>query len=400
MKVWLFQTGEPLPVDRGNVRPMRAINLANALVAKGHRVVLWSSAFFHQEKRHRSDHYQAVAVNDRLEVRLIPSRGYGRNVGVGRLVDHAELAVRLRRLMDVATRWLGLHGVPSLLDGKDQWPEIFVQRVPGALRPILRAGLAPYAALGKRAMRDATGLTSMASAFLDWMREFSGRSPSPFDGVFPLSPTEEAIAPDRLEDAARWWAAQGVSQDGRHRFMFVGSFSHSMDFAPIQAAAARAIAEGRNWQFVICGDGARAAELRRLFAGMPNVVMPGWIDRPQAVALSSISTAGLAPYRNVPDFQMSVPNKIIDYLLLGQPIVTPLLGEVRSLIDRFDVGVAYDAGLENSLYECLCTLAVDETRREHVSQNARTLYRERFDGQRVYDDLVKLLERLAGSRDA
>ncbi len=399
---------------------MRAMNLASALVAKGHRVVLWSSAFFHQEKRHRSDHYQAIEVNSGLEVRLIPSRGYDRNVGIGRLVDHAELAFRLRRLMDrdddipdvafvgyppiefaaVATRWLKSHGVPSLLDGKDQWPEIFVQRVPGALRPALRAGLAPYARLGKRAMRDATGLTSMAGAFLDWMREFSGRKPSPFDGVFPLSPTEEPIPQDRLEEAVRWWAAQGVEKDERHRFMFVGSFSHSMDFGPIRAAAERAIAEARHWQFVICGDGARAAELRHLLADMNNVVMPGWVDRPQAVALSGISTAGLAPYRNVPDFQMSVPNKIIDYLLLGQPIVTPLLGEVRSLIDRFDVGVAYDDGLAGSLYECLDALVGEQTRRERVSQNARNLYREQFDGQRVYGGLVAQLERLAGSRDA
>jgi hypothetical protein len=47
--VWVFQTGEPLHIDGNNARPMRAMNLSNALVQSGHRVVLWSSAFYHQE---------------------------------------------------------------------------------------------------------------------------------------------------------------------------------------------------------------------------------------------------------------------------------------------------------------------------------------------------------------
>ena len=32
MKVWILQTGEPLQIDKGDFRPMRAINLSNKLV--------------------------------------------------------------------------------------------------------------------------------------------------------------------------------------------------------------------------------------------------------------------------------------------------------------------------------------------------------------------------------
>lgn len=38
--IWIFQTGEPLHIDGGSARPMRAMNLSNALVQAGHRVVL------------------------------------------------------------------------------------------------------------------------------------------------------------------------------------------------------------------------------------------------------------------------------------------------------------------------------------------------------------------------
>ena len=43
--IWIFQTGEPLHVDNFDSRPMRAINLANYLIKKKFKVVLWSSSF-------------------------------------------------------------------------------------------------------------------------------------------------------------------------------------------------------------------------------------------------------------------------------------------------------------------------------------------------------------------
>ena len=76
LEVWVFQTGEPLHIDVKNSRPMRAMNLCNALVQKGHNVVLWSSAFYHQEKRHRCKVNQTFHVSDNLEIRLINSMGY------------------------------------------------------------------------------------------------------------------------------------------------------------------------------------------------------------------------------------------------------------------------------------------------------------------------------------
>ena len=53
MLVWILQTGEPLNCDGNQLRPMRAINLSNALVSKGHKVEIISTRFFHQKKRFR-----------------------------------------------------------------------------------------------------------------------------------------------------------------------------------------------------------------------------------------------------------------------------------------------------------------------------------------------------------
>ncbi len=179
MKVWIFQTGEPLHCDAGSLRPMRAMNLANALVAAGHKVVLWSSSFYHQEKRQRVTDNNRVKVSGSLEIRLVASPGYQRNIGPGRLWDHAVLGRNLAKLLDaettvpdvafvgyppietaaVMTRWLAARRVPCMVDVKDQWPAIFIDALPAPLKLVGRIALAPYFYYGRRALRDATALS-------------------------------------------------------------------------------------------------------------------------------------------------------------------------------------------------------------------------------------------------
>lgn len=415
LTVWIFQTGEPLPSDEGDPRPMRAMNLANMLVARGSRVVIWSSAFFHQEKRHRSKLYKRLIVSDAIEVRLIPSMGYQRNIGFTRLADHAQLAVNLYRALRheseqpdvgfvgyppiefaaVAVGWLKRRGIPVLLDAKDQWPDIFIEPFPSRLKPLVRLLFSPYYYLGRRAMRNSTALSSMTESFVTWMREFSGRASHDMDIVAPLSSASSDVSEKDRRDGERYWEQLGVGPDGRIRFIFVGSLSQAFDFFPIQSAARRALAEGLNWQFVICGDGGMGDSIRTMFRGMQNVVLAGWVDRSQIVTLADMSVAGLAPYRDTADFQKSIPNKVIDYMSLGLPIVSPLTGEVRTLIDQHGIGISYDGTDSDSLAESLQVMVNNEPAKRAMVARARDLYQRRFSLEVTYGKLASHLAEMA-----
>ena len=418
LTVWILQTGEPLHIDGMDARPMRAMNLSNALVQAGHKVVLWSSAFYHQEKRHRSSIAQSIRVSDNLEIRLIPSRGYQRHIGFGRLIDHAQLAFNLKKMLDhaeslpdvafigyppietaaVLARWLARRGVPSLLDVKDQWPSLFLDAVPVPLRRLGRMVLWPYFDLARRAMRDATGLSAMANGFLDWALGFAQRERADMDGVFPLTSPLGQVLASQLEEARRWWDGQGIGDDGRSRVCFVGSHSPAFDFKPVQEAAKIAAKAVSYCEFVICGDGDSSSELRAMMAGLPNVHFPGWIDRPKIEALAERCQAALAPYSNIDSFKKSIPNKIIDALSLGLPILSPLQGEVASLIAENGVGLRYGIDTGKTLHDCLLALTQDAALQRSMSQKARALYEERFSFEMVYGGLVKHLETLANSR--
>ena len=143
---------------------MRAYNLADTLIKRGHKVVIWSSAFNHQDKTHRCKKIKEINVNKNLIVRLIPSPGYTKNISFGRLWDHYLLGVNLKRVLleqtekpDVAfigfppiefayeaAEWLKKNKLPFMLDVKDQWPDIFISKVPKIFKPFIELALTNY----------------------------------------------------------------------------------------------------------------------------------------------------------------------------------------------------------------------------------------------------------------
>lgn len=107
-----------------------------------------------------------------------------------------------------------------------------------------------------------------------------------------------------------------------------------------------------------------------------------------------MSIASIAPFRNIDCFIKSLPNKVIDSLSLGLPIISPLKGEVRRLIEVEKVGLVYDEGSGRSLFNCIVELGQNEKMCNEVTTNSINLYNSRFSYEIVYGGLVKHIEKL------
>lgn len=416
MNVWIFQTGEPLQIDDQTIRPMRCINLSNALIARGHSVTVWSSAFFHQLKTHRSRKCITIKPHDRLTIKLIPSPGYKKNIGLGRLWDHALLALNLwlrlvaasDSLPDIAfvgyppieaaalmIRWLKKRSIPTVLDVKDQWPTLFIEPFPRYARPLARTLLIPYYYFARIAFREASAFSTMSDGYLKWMSQFSGRQLKSTDVVSPLTAPIFPVDDQSLADAQAWWRDKGVSSSTNRRFCFVGSFMSVFDFTGIRNAAIRFLEEGIDCQFVICGDGGFADEIRTLLGCLDNVILPGWIDEPKKAALALCSSGALIPYKNIDNYTLNLPNKVIDALAHGLPILTTLSGELKSLIETEHIGFFCCDRSGFDFYDAMILLLDNQKARLDMSLRARALYDERFSFDKVYSKLVANLEALA-----
>ncbi len=410
LHAWVFQTGEPLPHLGGSARPMRAANVTDALLAAGHRVTLWSSDFSHQESRHLTGRDSRITVHENLEVRLIHSRGYSRNVGAGRLVDHAHLALRLKRLLkevrlpDVAfvgyppiepgavmTRWLREREIPTLLDVKDQWPEVLLRALPEQAESAGRLALSGYSYLGRRAMHDATGLSSVSEPFLDWALKFAGRPRHDEDMVLPLTSRRCDPTASQRADAESFWNELGVRTDGQPRVAYVGTLSTGLDVEGVIAAARQT-----SHQFVICGTGSTADRFHAALGDEANVVLPGWVDAPQAAVLAERTSVTLAPYMDETGFSLSVPNKVYDALAYGIPLVTNISGLVAKLVNEEGVGRYYRESA--SLGPTIEALLSNPAEIHAMSARARGLFERSYSYDIVYGGLVTHLERLAATR--
>jgi glycosyltransferase involved in cell wall biosynthesis len=403
MKVWILQTGEPLQIDNNGLRPMRAINLSQALTAQGHQVTLWSSDFDHFTKQHRFGTEKTIEVSGLLTIRLIKSRGYKSHIGIGRLLDHVQLGWNLKKMLKhetapdvsfigyppiepawVLTRWLNKHNSPSILDIKDAWPDNLVDAFPISLKPLARIFFHPYFIMMKESLTIANGVSSISPEFIDWCLLKAGRTQNRIDFVFPLSSQSNSFSKEEIAEATKWWNNYGVSKTNVLRGYFVGSLTSAFDFEPIIKAAKELPVS-----FVIAGDGPRLQELRNKVQKLPNLMFPGRISSVQAQVLSSLSDFSLAPLAPRSDFEMSIPNKFYDAMQMGKPMITSLDGPARRLIEEHNCGLFYSTHSEFT--DLLIMLIKDADSLTQMSQKALSGYKKEFDYSKVYGNAVKRL---------
>jgi glycosyltransferase involved in cell wall biosynthesis len=166
------------------------------------------------------------------------------------------------------------------------------------------------------------------------------------------------------------------------------------DFSVIRNVAQRFQNEGVDCQFVICGDGGSAVEIRSMMSGLENVIFPGWIDEPKKVALAHYSVGALIPYKNIENFTLNMPNKVLDALSNGLPILTTLTGEVQNLIESEEVGFSCNNITNLDWYDAMKTLLDNKQLQSEMSARALALFENRFSFEKVYGELVLALERM------
>ena len=148
---------------------------------------------------------------------------------------------------------------------------------------------------------------------------------------------------------------------------------------------------------MLCGAGEHIGEVKDMMNGTNNVIFPGYIDAIKIITLLEASMACFAPYRNLQNFKHNIPNKIIDALAHGVPIVSGVDGEIRNLIETYEVGVSYRS--EDELHIKLKQLMDDSALVTRLRDAALLCYNSGFDFNNVYAELCDNLEALVATCD-
>ena len=420
MYVWIFQTGEPLHIDKDGLRPMRAMCLANKLIKDGHKVLIISSDFYHQKKIKRTSRFANFQINKNLRIDLIPSIGYKKNIGFLRIVDHIILGINLKQylskkdieLPDVVfigyppietsfflISWLKKNKIKCILDVKDDWPQTFITPFSEIFRPIIKVFLLPYIYMAKSCMQRADAITSISLPLLRWVQIFSDRKEKNYnafqnDFVAPL--VREPIKIIKNNEKKDLKKIFNFKKD--NYLIFVGSITSSFDFPLIYEAAKIIYKKDQNLKILIAGNGDKFNEIKILFKLSPNVILLNFVDKFTAANLIKESIGTIAPYYKFTHYERSIPNKFIESIEYGKPIITTLSGEVGNIIKNYQLGFSNCNNANDFAYASL-QLYFDKKLKNQYSINCLKLFKKKYSYDIVFEKFIRSLNSLIKSKN-
>lgn len=422
MRVWTTVIGQRLD----GAENTRSMLLSAELLRRGHEVTMWTSAYDHIRKEWRREWRASggapVRRDDGLEIRFLEGCGYAQNVSVRRFVDHwlaarhFERAARSLPRPDVIVSSLPDHltaaatvsfgrraGVPTIVDVRDKWPDVFVDRAGhGARRALANAVLFTEHRRSARTLRGASAIVGSMQSMLDWALEKAGRVASERERVFYLTtfPRNFDVAPVHLSPTST--VARALARAaGRVTFAFVGTFNRTQHPLLILDALDRLQQEGRldasRTAFLIAGDGLDADAVRVRAARHRNVEVVGWVDTDEMRALLAASHVGLLPM-NFPSPAFN--NKAFAYLASGLPVISGAEGDLAVILEEERAGINVRGGDPEALAAAIHALASDHERRAGLARGARRLFLDRFDRDANYRAYADHIERVTAAAAA
>jgi glycosyltransferase involved in cell wall biosynthesis len=284
--------------------------------------------------------------------------------------------------------------IPVVVDIRDLWPDIFEQALPNVLKRFAPALLLPLNRKAREIFRSATAVTGITDEIVDWGLGKGGRRRSEMDRSFPFAYDASAAVSADKTAAVEFWRGHGVSGNDWN-ICFFGALGRQFDLATVIGAARELAERYPQARFIICGEGDLKAQFQEMARDVPTVLFSGWVDRVQIRALMEMSAIGLAPYFPSKDFLMSLPNKPIEYMSAGLPILSTIGGILGDLILQHDIGVVCERPDSGSLAAQIASLIEDPERVRRMGEASLELFERRFDAKVVYPQFSRFLQEVA-----
>lgn len=416
LTIWLVQTWEPNVLDEEDARPFRTRMLADKLTERGHHVVWWTSNFSHYTKLFRRPTPGPVEVDDLLSFEVLDARGYKGHTSLQRLKDHAHVARDFARraetaskpdiivasfppieICDEVAKFASRHKVPLLIDIRDQYPDLYWEMSAPLIRTAVRSAchLTGHVRKARACLSQATAITANGEGALEWALLGANRPRKPIDRVIHMTYPDPKDHKDL--DFTTWLKSVGIEKEDVIA-IYCGAIGNTFDWESV-VGAAKLLKDCPQFKIAVCGSGPNELVLRKAASETKNLLVLGWLEKDHLRALQSRASMSLAPYRATSNFVRGIPNKPVESLAWGLPLITSISGgELSEWIEGFQAGITFRAGDFQALAMAIRNLLNDPENRERMARNARTLYEEHLHPEGINEAWVSLIEEIAGDR--
>ncbi|MEE2680921.1 MAG: glycosyltransferase family 4 protein [Planctomycetota bacterium] len=413
MNVWVITPFEPIPTEE-DVRLMRAGMLCDRLHRRGHQVTWWTPDFEHYTKVHRTGLDTAIEVRNGYQVQLLKSFGYRSHVGPRRLLHNHLLGKRFARLArtrettpdvivcawpapdlcQAASRYGREHGIPVIIDIRDLWPDLWLGAFPKSARALVGLAITPYLGMARSSFNSSAALIGLTEEYLDWGLQKASLERRAKDTVLGLGyEVPEELSAEETNRALASLQQKGFTPDTRSTAVFAGNFGRTSDLETlVEAGRILDRMDECPVRIVLCGSGDTWHSIRDAARGLRSTTVLERLARLELVTLLQQADMGIAPFRDIENYQKNVPNKIYEYLAMKLALVSPVSGCIRRLIDEQSLGTTYEPEDAHGLAKALIDLATDRDRLQACSENAWSCFTGEMDADRIYETYCDLIE--------
>ena len=282
-----------------------------------------------------------------------------------------------------------LRGTPFVFEIRDPWPEL-----PRAMGAAPGWALAGMERLADAACRGASAVVALTEGMAETARA-RGADPAALHVVpngCDLELFGPQVAPWRPPEAAPW---ERVA-------VYAGAHGRANGLDALLDAAAALQARGRyDIRLLLVGEGGEKTRLQQaaLVRGLDNVSFLDPLPKRRLAALLAGSQMVLHCLDDIPAFaEWTSPNKLMDGLAAGRPVVTNVPGRAARIVADGPSGLAVPPGDAPALAEALMRLADDLPLRAAMGEAARAQAVRRWDRRlqaRLFCEVVEAAARRA-----
>ncbi|MDA7670547.1 glycosyltransferase family 4 protein [Verrucomicrobia bacterium] len=386
--------------------------LAKHLKSEGVDVTWWSSRFDHANKRFR-DIKSAQYESDTFgKIIYLDGPSYRKNVSFRRVMHHRSVAADFQRiaatlekpdvilccmpipeLCQSAITFGKKYDVPVVLDIRDLWPDEIQQLFSQPLRWAISLLLLPMRRQVQFACRNATALSGTSDGYVEWGLQKGGRQKESTDRSFPLAYTKLEPSSVDISEGKLFWKEHGIGEiAGELTICYFGMLGALSQLETVIDCARHCQKVGKKIKFIICGDGDKLPDYQKRATGLDNLLFTGRVGAKQIWTLMRIADCGLVCYPDTISYRLNVPNKAIEYLSGGLPLIYCQKGALHDLAQNEGVGYKYENGSPKSLFHAIEDLKNNEKKRNKMSLKAIELFQNKFVAEEVYSSLGKYLK--------
>lgn len=415
MNIWLINPYGPIPGE--GWRDYRFTMIGETLAQHGHQVMWWTANFSHHFKRFRSKGWNDLDVSPNFQIRLVPTSGYRKHIGLGRVKFELLFAWRMyRRAMKesspeciiaadppqtsgfLSVRLARHFGARLILDVMDLWPEIFVLAFPHLLRPLAPIVLYPLYVLRRHNLRQADAVASSCDTYLEVAKREAPRLQQAlcvtiFNGIDVAA--FRAMNRQVGKTSAGLMRKTGEKTSNEVWAVYAGTLGNNYDIETLLQAAVHLEQCTNQVKILIAGVGPLRERVTHFITvhRPTNLVYVGKLNPEELIELYQVCDIGLCAYGV--ESSVAMPNKAYDYMAVGLPIINSLRGELEKFLHDHQIGIQYRAGDPISLANALELLAKDEAKRQVMARNSYNAAMQ-FDRRTQYLKYVDLIEEMLG----